>query len=226
MRHLKKKSEDGLAPIRAALRDPAGFLRSHRYALWLLYLPAYLLYFAALQLRELPESAVHIVETPIDRLIPTIPVFFLPYALWWLLFPGALLYFLFYGTREEFLKLCFVLFGGYTICMAVYTIWPNGLELREPITGRDLFSQGILWLRSIDPPRNVCPSMHVSSTVAIDLSVRSCPSISRRIRRLEAVLAVLICLSTLFIRQHSITDVVLGAVMSLLLHAFWKQLRR
>lgn len=226
MHPKEEKNEECLAPIRDALRHPLIFLGGHRYALWLLYLPAYLLYFAMLQLRELPESAVHIIETPLDRLIPTIPAFFLPYAFWWLLFPGALLYFLFYGSREEFLRLCFVLFGGYTICMVVYTVWPNGLQLREPLTGQDIFLQCIGWLRSIDPPRNVCPSMHVSSTVAIDLSVRASKTLRPWVKRGESVIAVLICFSTLFIRQHSVVDVVLGAGMSGILYGLWLLVRR
>lgn len=218
-----KARKDIFAPIREAMRDPVGYIGTHRYALWLLYLPAYLLYFGMLQLRAVPAEAVHIIETPLDRMIPTIPAFFVPYAIWWLLFPGALVFFLFYGTRRDFLKLCFILFGGYTICMVVYTVWPNGLALREPLTGRDLFSLGVQWLRSIDPPRNVCPSMHVSSTIAIDLVVRQCSYIRPRTKNLETIIALLICIATLFIRQHSIIDVVLGFAMSWALYFVWKR---
>lgn len=216
--------ENCLAPIREALRHPVAYIAMHRYALWLLYLPAYLLYFGMLQLRDVPVEAVHIIETPLDRMIPTIPVFFVPYALWWVLFPGALVFFLFYGTKHDFLKLCFILFGGYTICMVVYTVWPNGLNLREPLGGNDLFSLCVQWLRSIDPPRNVCPSMHVSSTIAIDIVVRQCSYVRAGTKNLETILAVLICVATLFIRQHSIIDVVLGFGMSWALCFIWKRL--
>lgn len=210
------------APIREVMRDPVGYIGTHRYALWLLYLPAYLLYFGMLQLRTVPAEAVHIIETPLDRMIPTIPAFFVPYAIWWLLFPGALAFFLFYGTRRDFLKLCFILFGGYTICMVVYTVWPNGLALRKPLTGSDLFTLGVQWLRSIDPPRNVCPSMHVSSTIAIDIVVRQCSYLRPRTKNLETIIAALICVATLFIRQHSIIDVILGFAMSWALYVVWK----
>jgi hypothetical protein len=144
------------------------------------------------------------------------------YAMWWIIFPGALVFFLFWGTKKDFLKLCFILFGGYTICMVVYTIWPNGLNLREPLESADLFSAAVNWLRSIDPPRNVCPSMHVSSTIAIDLVVRECRYIKLRYKNIETIIAVLICLSTMFIKQHSVVDVVLGWAMSVLLWFIWK----
>ncbi len=196
------------------------WFQSHKYCLVLLYLPVYLLYFAYLQM--FPAQHVHIIECALDRLIPTVPLFFIPYALWWILFPGSLLYFLFYGGKKNFLKLCFLIFSGYTICLFVYTVWPNGLELREPLAGKDLLTKGILWLRSIDPPVNVCPSMHVSSTTAIDITVRGEKKIPRRIRNTETVLAVLICVSTLMIRQHSLIDVFLGWVMCLFLYQIWR----
>ncbi|SEA52452.1 PAP2 superfamily protein [Oribacterium sp. KHPX15] len=209
--------------IKTMYTNPKGFIKDNIYCLWLLYLPCYLLYFARLQLREVPASEVQIIELPIDRMIPTIPAFFIPYAMWWIIFPGALVFFLFWGTKNDFLKLCFILFGGYTICMIVYTIWPNGLALREPLESTDLFSTAVNWLRSIDPPRNVCPSMHVSSTIAIDLVVRECRYIKLRYKNIETIIAVLICLSTMFIKQHSVVDVVLGWAMSVLLWFIWKR---
>lgn len=212
--------------IKRLMESPLDFIRENKYSLWLLYLPVYLAYFAALQLRSVPDEAVRIIEIPLDRMIPTVPAFFVPYGFWWLLFPGALFFFLFFGTKRDFLKLCFILFGGYTICMVVYTFWPNGLELRETLEGTDIFSMGVLWLRSIDPPRNVCPSMHVSSTVAIDIVVRQCTYIKTGYKNMETVIAVLICVSTVFIKQHSIVDVALGFLMSIMLWRAWEKFFR
>ena len=81
---VKKGVSAHLAPLREAIQHPALFLRTHCYALWLLYLPVYLLYFEMLQLRTVPAEAIHLVETPFDRMVPTIPAFFIPYAFWWL----------------------------------------------------------------------------------------------------------------------------------------------
>lgn len=209
--------------IKRLMASPLDFIKENKYSLWLLYLPFYLAYFAMLQLRNVPEESVCIIETPLDRMIPTVPFFFIPYGFWWVLFPGALLFFLFFGTKRDFLKLCFILFGGYTICMVVYTVWPNGLNLREELEGSGIFEKAVLWLRSIDPPRNVCPSMHVSSTVAIDIVVRQCDYIETRFKNLETLTAVLICLATLFIKQHSIIDVLLGILMSVLLWLIWEK---
>ncbi|MDY6316401.1 MAG: hypothetical protein SPL49_04205 [Oribacterium sp.] len=204
-----------------SFKDLCIFIRDNKYTWWLLYIPAYLIYFAVLENITVPDEAVRIIETPLDRMIPTIPWFFIFYAIWWVLFPGAILYFLIKGTKEDFLKLCFILFGGYTVCLFVYTVAPNGLNLREPLTGHDIFSVFIGWMRAIDPPRNVCPSMHVSSTVAIDVTVRGASYIRIRSKNIVTIISILICLSTLFIRQHSIIDVLCGWGMSLVLLFVW-----
>ncbi len=196
------------------------WLAKHRYGLWLLYMPLYLLVFAFLEL--FPAKVYHMIYCPLDQLIPTIPLFFIPYAFWWLLFPGALLYFLVWGRREDFLKLCFILFGGYTFCLIVYFVYPNGIDIRTPLTGSDLCSAAIRILRAGDPPQNVCPSMHVSSTMAILLTVLECHDVSRWWKRGIAVISVLILLATMFIKQHSVVDVVLGILLSLGLWCVWK----
>ncbi len=197
-----------------------GWLKNHRYALWLLYIPAYLLVFAFLEF--FPAEEYHLISCPLDQLIPTIPLFFIPYAFWWGLFPGALLYFLLRGTREDFLKLCFVLFGGYTVCLIVYFVYPNGIDIRMPLTGSDLCSTAIRILRAGDPPQNVCPSMHVSSTTAILLTVLECRGMTRPWKWSVLVISVLIILATMFIKQHSVVDVVLGIALSLVLWMMWK----
>lgn len=192
----------------------------HRYCLWLLYLPAYLLYFGILEL--FPPTEVHLIECPLDSLIPQIPAFFIPYALWWGLFPGALVWALFKDTKEQFLKLSFVLFGGYTVCLIVYTVYPNGIQIREELTGHDLFSFALRVLRSLDPPINVCPSMHVSSTVAIMFSGLRTKTLKLRGKCILSLVSVLIILATLFIKQHSVIDVLLGILLSLVLMMIWR----
>ncbi len=194
---------------------------NHRYALWLLYIPVYLLVFAFLEL--FPAKEYHLIRCPLDQMIPTIPLFFIPYAFWWLLFPGALLYFLVWGRREDFLKLCFILFSGYTVCLIVYFVYPNGIDIRMPLTGSDLCSAAIRLLRAGDPPQNVCPSMHVSSTMAILLTVLECRGLPAWSKWGTAVVSVLIILATMFIKQHSIVDVVLGIFLSFVLWLVWKR---
>lgn len=59
-----------------SFKDLCIFIRDNKYTWWLLYIPAYLIYFAVLENITVPDEAVRIIETPLDRMIPTIPWFF------------------------------------------------------------------------------------------------------------------------------------------------------
>ena len=68
-------------------------------------------------------------------------------------------------------------------------------------------------------PPNVCPSIHVSSTVAVYLTICHAASVRNKkpIRTLSWIVTILICLSTMFIKQHSLVDVLCGWILSLIL---------
>ena len=121
--------------------------------------------------------------------------------------------------REAYLRLCFVMFAGATFCLFVYLLAPNGLNLRQEITSQNFCAQIVRFLRSVDPPNNVCPSIHVSSTVAVHLTICHAASVRNKkpIRTLSWIVTILICLSTMFIKQHSLVDVLCGWILSLIL---------
>ena len=66
---------------------------------------------------------------------------------------------------------------------------------------------------------DVCPSIHVSSTVAVHLTICHAASVRNKkpIRTLSWIVTILICLSTMFIKQHSLVDVLCGWILSLIL---------
>ena len=61
----------------------------------------------------------------------------------------------------------FIMFTGMTVCLVLYAALPTGLALRRPLPHGDVLCRLVGLLRSIDPPANVCPSIHISSTAAI-----------------------------------------------------------
>ena len=63
------------------------------------------------------------------------------------------------------------MFTGMTICLLIYTVLPNGLQLRPAVVRDNLLARIAGMLYAIDTPTNVCPSIHVSSTVAIMIIV-------------------------------------------------------
>ena len=158
----------------------------------------------------------------LDNLIPFCEWFVLPYVAWFLLIPAMLLL-LHSIDRREYRELCFMLFVGMTICLGIYFLLPNGLTLRRPIQLNNWAARLVAMIRHADEPTNVCPSIHVSTSLAIfDVARRSramkerCP----KWRMLVLALCPIICLSTLFLKQHSVIDVCCGVLLTAFLRCW------
>ena len=198
------------------IKQVMNWIKTHRYCLAGLYMLVFLSGFFLLELHE--PSDVHIIHCVVDDLIPFNEWFVLPYFLWYAWVPVFMLYFMI-RDREAYLRLCFVMFAGATFCLFVYLLAPNGLNLRQEITSQNFCAQIVRFLRRVDPPNNVCPSIHVSSTVAVHLTICHAASVRNKkpIRTLSWIVTILICLSTMFIKQHSLVDVLCGWILSLIL---------
>ena len=131
-------------------------------------------------------------------------------------------YFFFFAERREYYQLAAFLFIGMTIALITYTIWPNGITFRTDLDalGRDnILIDLTRFIYESDPATNCCPSIHCFNSIAVCVGINKCRSLkSKKVLRIGSLLlSVSICLSTVFVKQHSAIDVfwafVLGAVM-------------
>ena len=208
------------------IRNIRGWIESHNYCFILLY---FFFYMTVFTLEEQYLRPVVIVRCPLDDLIPFNSLFIIPYFAWFLLVPAVIGYFMF-TSKEEFLDLCFMLFTGMTICLAIYAVVPNGIHLREMITGHDICSQLVIMLRQVDTATNVCPSIHVFATLGVLLSVMRSPRFTgkRLLKGFLIILSVLICLATVFLKQHSVIDLFCGTALAVIMyhwsyHCNWRR---
>ena len=194
------------------------WLKEHKYCLIGLYLFVFLAGFFVLEAAA-PKPKV-IIHCAADDWIPFNEWFILPYALWYLWVPACMFCFML-RDKAAYLELCFNMFTGATLCLFIYALWPNGLDLRREITADNICADLVRLLRSIDPPCNVCPSIHVSSTAAVHLTLCRSRSLGKSagMRALSIIVTAAICASTMFIKQHSLIDVLCGWLLSLSLTA-------
>ncbi len=189
------------------------WIQTHRYCLAGLYAIVFLFGFFLLEVIS-PQPVIW-VHCFVDDWIPFNEWFVIPYFLWYVWVPVFLIYFM-VTDRDTYLKLIFTMFGGATFCLFVYALLPNGLDLRRPVLGRNVCAKIVELLRWIDPPCNVCPSIHVSSTVAILFAILQSERFrhSRRMKVAAWAVTLAISVSTLFIKQHSVVDVVCGYLLT------------
>ena len=146
------------------------------------------------------------------------PRYVIPYVVWFLFVPGMVLFFL-RKSKEDYIKCCKVIYGGMSICLLIYYLFPNGLSLRQPLEDKNICCMIVNQLRSADTPANVCPSIHVSSTIGILFVLFNSEKL-KKYRKLKATMLVLgtfLCISTGVIDQHSVVDAVCGMMLSAVL---------
>ena len=191
------------------------FFKKYRHAWVLLYIFVYMAWFLILE--NTVTTQYHSVHIWLDDWIPFNEFFVIPYLLWFLYIAISVLYFFFAAPREEYYRYTAFLFIGMTICLIIYSIWPNGQDLRPNQFPREnLLTDLVRYLYSTDTPTNVCPSIHAFNSIAAHIAICKNKKLgtNRWIRYGSLVLMVSITLSTMFLKQHSAFDVICALILS------------
>ena len=197
-----------------ALRDtlrrfPWGELK---YVLWL---PVYLLSF--LMMERVVVTGYWPTQTWLDSHIPFCEWFVIPYCLWYPLLVAVGLWLL-RKDRAGFRRYMRFLALTFFLSEVIWLLVPNGQDLRPAVMPRDNpFTRLAASLYAIDTNTNVFPSVHVVGAIGAAWAVRKTPSLWDRplLQQAVSLLACLICLSTLLIKQHTVLDVVSGIGLAL-----------
>ncbi len=194
------------------------FLKKYRHGLPItIFSILYLIVFFCLEQRNV--RSYHVIDTLFDSYIPFCEYFIVPYLLWFPYMIGTVLYFIFKNEHNyECYQLSFNMMMGMTIFVIVSYIYPNMLDLRPTEFVHDnFFTALVASLYRTDTPTNVLPSIHVFNSLAIHMAI----SHSQRLKphkglcRASLLLTILIILSTMFLKQHSLIDVCFGATLAL-----------
>lgn len=190
------------------------FVGKYNHAFVFLYALIYMPWFLYLE-RHVTKD-YYLIHSPLDDYIPFVEYFIVPYLMWFL-FLGAGALYLFFKDKREFLRMAAFQIAGMTIFLIICTVFPNGLHLRPETFARDnIFVDLVRFVYSTDTPTNVLPSMHVFNSVGICIGLSHTETLKNRRMVMTGVytLTLLIILSTMFLKQHSVTDVIAALVMS------------
>lgn len=172
----------------------------------LLFWPAFLLRYLLLE-QVHPSKHFISVFSPLDPLIPFQESFLIFYALWYFLIVGMHLYTL-CREPEAFLKYSRFLLFAFTVSTVTFLAFPTCQNLRpETYPRENVLTDLVIALHRMDTNTNVCPSEHVIGAVGAYLAAMHCPTISKLGKGTLLILTILICCSTVFLKQHSVTDI-------------------
>lgn len=161
-----------------------------------------------------------LIHTTLDDKIPFCEYFIVPYLLWFAYIVVTLLYFLFQEDKLKFYQLTGHLFTGMTIFLLICLVFPNGTDLRPQINpDKNIFTKAISLIYIADTSTNIFPSMHVFVSIGVHTGIkRSRIGQNLWIRFASFCLMVSIILSTVFLKQHSVIDILGGILLAMLMY--------
>ncbi|MNR04127.1 PAP2 superfamily protein [compost metagenome] len=147
--------------------------------------------------------------TDLDRQIPFIKGFVVPYLSWYVYLAAGFLY-IAYRDRSNYFQTLIEFIIGLLLCYGVYAIYQTTVP-RPDIVGSDWLLQTVQWVYRNDQPFNCFPSTHVLTAYLMMRAYLRSTKIGMLYKIIVATMAILIIASTLFVKQHVLMDIV-GAV--------------
>ena len=170
------------------------------------------------------SSRIIITDSWIDSYIPFNEYFVIPYILWFVFMVLGFAYFVFIdqvGIKRTY----FYLFLGMSLSLLIYALIPTGQNLRVQLYNENIFQCLVSFIYFVDSSTNVCPSIHVYNSVMMCVSLLK----SQRIKQYSwlcvaiVILTVLICLSTVMIKQHAFMDIVWALILAMVIYYIGKR---
>lgn len=192
--------------------------KNQKHWLLLIYFPIYLLWFAFLEKRV--QTQFHVIHMEIDNYIPFCEFFIIPYLLWFLYIAVTVLY-MGFRDKAEYYRLCTFLFTGMTIFLIVSTLYPNGHYLRPTEFERNnIFTYLCGLLYQADTATNLFPSIHVYNSIGVHIAIAKSETTrnNKFVHIGSGILMTSIILSTVFLKQHSVFDLLTGLLTALVIY--------
>lgn len=160
-----------------------------------------------------PISAVVVGNSQLDKLIPFMPEWTLFYVLW---HPLLIITpcFLYKVNKENFYTYIVIKFFIEVIAIFIFFFYPT-LFIRPEFVVKDIFTWFLNLVYITDTPAlNCMPSMHCTVCFTSIYSIIKCNKITKKCKAFFTLTFIGIVLSTLFVKQHAILDVVTAFILT------------
>lgn len=155
---------------------------------------------------------VYTLVTGFDKAMPFIAAFSVPYMIWYPFIIICLIYMCFRNRNLYYKSLSAIvisLITSYIIFFFFQTTVP-----RPEVVGNDIFKSIVKFIYNTDNPYNCFPSIHVITTYIIMRNMLNHEiKNSRIINIFVLILGILIIISTEFIKQHVLFDIIFAIIL-------------
>lgn len=153
--------------------------------------------------------AVLHLQTALDRALPLLPIFVIPYiSLNPFVYASLILFLLF--RQRLFQSAALSMLGAWLVSYLFYYFLQSEV-IRPEIVGAGVLNELLRNVYAGDRPFNDFPSLHTSISTILALHWLR---FDRRIGALVSVWVALIVLSTVFVKQHYVADLLLGLLLA------------
>lgn len=184
----------------------------------------YLIGFTFLENKFGANAPVLITDSVLDQYIPFNEYFVIPYLLWFVYIALGFIFFVF-KDQQNFKRMCFYLFWGMGISLFIYLIIPNGQNLRVELTNENICQSLVSFLYTTDTPTNVCPSIHAYNSIMMMVALLKSEEFRKHkiLMIIVVILSILICMSTVMIKQHAVVDVIGAIILAIVIYTIGKR---
>ena len=195
------------------------FFKTHPHAWWGFYLPVYLAAFFIIE--HFITDNYWATQTVLDRYVPFCEWFIFPYVSWSPLLVVLGVY-LILKDGEGFRRYMWYIMVTFITAVVFCILIPNGQDLRPAVMEHhNLAAWLVEYTYSIDTNTNVFPSVHILGCMAAVAAVWHTPGLRKPAWRWGVTLyAALIMVSTMFVKQHAVIDVLAGLLTGAIAYVF------
>jgi len=158
-------------------------------------------------------------SSPLDSYIPFLTVFIIPYIAWYAYLFLAVFFF-WLMDRTVYWKTLLMIAGGEVICFIIYYFYQTTVP-RPTLEGNSIFTTLTSIIFSNDEPVNCFPSIHVLTTSIVMLAFLQIKNTSFFQKSLIHIIGAIIIMSTLFVKQHVLYDLLGSLLLTFILNALF-----
>ncbi|OXS54953.1 hypothetical protein B1A99_24540 [Cohnella sp. CIP 111063] len=170
-----------------------------------------------------PGEKVYSLVTPFDQMVPFIKWFIIPYAFWIFYIYICLLFFYKRDRHAYYLTLVTYVVSA-LISYGIYSVFQTTVP-RPYIQDNDIVSELVRYMYQRDQPFNCFPSIHVFSSYLMMKSLYKSTFKTKINQMLIYGMSTLIIVSTMFVKQHVLLDVVGGILLAEVVYRFVSRLQ-